>query len=99
VRSCSFGSKAQVKSHGILEIPEAYYDDLNLRWEAKFFEGPSIGAVKDSTGDAYHVIVENVTREGFTYYRDHPILTPKDFRKGKWAQVFKRWKAERGIAN
>ena len=43
--------------------------------------------------------IENVTMAGFQYYRDKPMLVPKDFRSGKWAQVFKQWKAERGIAD
>jgi len=89
-----FGRKAQTKKHCILEIPEAYYGDLTLRWFDKFFEGPSIGAVRDSTEGAYRVVIENVTMEGFTYNADKPILTPEDFRPGKWPAELKKWEAD-----
>ena len=94
-----FGTNAQIKSHAILEVPEAYYDDLRLRDDPKFFDGPSIGAVKNSTEGAYHVIVENVTLEGFQYNKDKEILTPADARPGKWAQELKKWKFDRGITD
>ncbi|MBC7353709.1 MAG: hypothetical protein H5U08_15210 [Thermogutta sp.] len=74
-------------------MPEEYYDRLKLRWFDKFFEGPSIGAVKDTTGGHYHVRIENVTMEGFTYNADRPILTEKDERPGKWFEELRRWKA------
>ena len=93
-----FGCDAQIKTHVILEIPEEYLDDLRLRKVSKFFDGPSIGAVKDSTEGAYHVIVENVTLDGFKYNNDKKILTPEDRRPGKWAQALKKWKSDRGIA-
>jgi hypothetical protein len=93
-----FGTTAQVKTHAMMDIPEEYYDDLKLRWFDKFFEGPSIGAVKDSTEGHYHVIIENVTVEGFKYNNDKKILTPKDSRPGKWGHALKKWKADRGIA-
>lgn len=88
-----FGEHAQIKTHAILAIPQEYYDDLKLRWFDKFFEGPSIGAVRDSTGGHYHVIIENVTTEGFKYNADNPILTDADDRPGKWAEEFRKWKA------
>ena len=72
-----FGRDAQIKTHAILEIPEEHLDDLRLRKVTKFFDGPSIGAVKDSTEGAYHVIVENVTLDGFKYNNDRKILTPE----------------------
>ena len=34
-----FGMHAQLKTHVLLSIPEEYHDDLDLRWENKFFEG------------------------------------------------------------
>jgi hypothetical protein len=88
-----FGRHAQVKTHAMLAIPEEYYDDLKLRWFDKFFEGPSIGAVKDSTQGHYRVRIENVTMEGFTYNADKPILTDKDERTGKWGEELRKWKA------
>lgn len=94
-----FGRNAQVKTHAMLELPEAYYDDLDLRWFSKFFEGPSIGAVKDTTEGAYRVVIENVSLEGFEYNHDKPILTPADARPGKWAHVLRQWKAERGLSD
>ena len=94
-----FGKHAQTKTHAMLEIPEEYYDDLNLRWFNKFFEGPSIGAVKDGTNGHYKVIIENVSLEGFKYYTDKKILTPEDFRPGKWPEELRKWKAARGISN
>jgi hypothetical protein len=94
-----FGNHAQIKTHALLEIPEEYYDDLDLRWFSKFFEGPSIGAVKNSTEGAYQVIIENVTMEGFKYNNDKMILTPDDVRPGKWAHLLRDWKAERGISD
>ncbi|GAB6167467.1 hypothetical protein JCM19992_34670 [Thermostilla marina] len=87
-----FGMHAQIKTHSILEIPEEYYDDLKLRWFDKFFEGPSIGAVRDNTEGHYHVIIENVTMEGFKYNADKPILTPADVRPGKWGKELQKWK-------
>jgi hypothetical protein len=90
-----FGKKAQVKSHVILSIPEEYYDDLNLRWENKFFEGPSIGAVKDTAEGHYRIRIENVTMEGFKYNADRTVLTGRDARPGKWAHELRKWKAER----
>ena len=93
-----FGMTAQVKTHVMMSIPEEYYDDLDLRWFNKFFEGPSIGAVKDSTGGHYHVHVENVSTKGFKYNRDKMILTPTDARPGKWAQELRKWKAARGLS-
>lgn len=94
-----FGRDAQIKTHAILEIPEEYLDDLRLRKISKFFDGPSIGAVKDSTEGAYHVIVENVTLDGFKYNNDKKILTPEDRRPGKWAQALKKWKSDRRISD
>ena len=93
-----FGTNAQIKTHAILEVPEEYYDELRLRDYPKFFDGPSIGAVKDSTKGAYRVIVENVTLEGFKHNKDKKILTPDDARPGKWAQELRKWKAARGIS-
>jgi len=94
-----FGKTAQIKTHAMMDIPEEYHDDLELRWFSKFFEGPSIGAVKDSTEGHYRVIIENVTMEGFKYNNDKKILTPKDSRPGKWWQALRQWKSERGIAD
>lgn len=54
--------KAQVKVHDFLGIAEEYRDDLNLKWENKFFEGPSIGAVVDESGDHYDMIIEAGSR-------------------------------------
>jgi len=93
-----FGPDAQIKTHAILEIPEEYLDDLRLRKVTKFFDGPSIGAVKDSTEGAYHVIVENVTLNGFKYNNDRKILTPEDTRPGKWWQALDKWKSAREIS-
>ena len=93
-----FGKTAQVKTHAMMAIPEEYYNDLKLRWFNKFFEGPSIGAVKDSTEGHYHVRIENVTMEGFTYNNSKKILTPEDARPGKWGQELRKWKAARGIS-
>jgi len=69
-----------------------------LRDVPKFFDGPSIGAVKDSTKGAYRVIVENVTLEGFKHNKDKKILTPDDTRPGKWPEELRKWKAARGIS-
>ena len=74
---------AQVKTHEMMNIPEEYYDDLRLRKVTKFFDGPSIGAVKDYTNGTYRVDIENVTLEGFKYNADKKILTPEDARPGK----------------
>jgi hypothetical protein len=92
-----FGKTAQIKTHAILDIPQEYYDDLNLRRDNKFFEGPSIGTVKDTSGDLYHIDIENVTLEGFKYNADKPVLTDEDTRPGKWAKTFDKWKEQRGI--
>jgi len=86
-----FGEKAQIKKHAILQIPEEYYRDLNLRWEDKFFEGPSIGAVCNHTEGHFEVLIENVTMDGFKYNSDKPILTEKDTRPGKWPLEIKKW--------
>ncbi|MFC1764910.1 hypothetical protein ACFL6U_22920 [Planctomycetota bacterium] len=94
-----FGKTAQIKTHAMLEIPEEYYDDLNLRWFNKFFEGPSIGAVKDTTEGHYHISIGNVTMEGFKYYADKPILTEADFRPGKWGKELQKWKTARAISD
>jgi len=94
-----FGKTAQIKTHAMLEIPEEYYDELNLRWFNKFFEGPSIGAVKDTTGGHYKIRFENITMEGFKYYKNKPILTPADFRPGKWHKELRKWEAARGLSN
>ncbi|TWT81429.1 Iota-carrageenase precursor [Planctomycetes bacterium CA13] len=93
-----FGMHGQVKTHAFLGIPEEYYDDLNLRWENKFFDGPSIGAVVDSSADQYDMIIENVTMEGFKYNADKPILTEADFPKGKWGAAVSKWKSDHGIS-
>ncbi len=92
-----FGKTAQVKTHVMMRIPEEYYDDLDLRWENKFFEGPSIGAVKDDTEGHYTVIIENVTMEGFKYNNDKLILKPEDARPGKWGQEVRKWKETKGL--
>ena len=93
-----FGMNAQVKTHAILDVPEEYYDDLRLRDNPKFFDGPSIGAVKDSTKGVYRVIIEDVTLEGFKHNKDKEILTPEDTRPGKWPEELRKWKAARGIS-
>ena len=92
-----FGKDAQVKTHEMMNIPEEYYDDLRLRKVTKFFDGPSIGAVKDYTNGTYRVDIENVTLDGFKYNADKKILTPEDARPGKWGQALRKWKADRGI--
>lgn len=94
-----FGMHAQVKTHVFLSIPDEYHDDLKLRWENKFFEAPSIGAVKDYSGDHYDVIVENVTMEGFRYNAERPILTEADLPSGKWANAVKKWKSDYGVSD
>ncbi|WP_419194038.1 hypothetical protein [Novipirellula herctigrandis] len=94
-----FGMHAQVKTHAFLGIPAEYHDDLNLRWENKFFEGPSIGAVVDSSGDQYEMIIENVTMEGFKYNADKPIMTEADFPKGKWGVAVSKWKTDHGVSD
>ena len=93
-----FGTNAQIKTHAILDVPEEYYDDLRLRDFPKFFDGPSIGAVRNSTKGAYRVIIENVTLEGFKHNNDKKVLTPEDTRPGKWAEELRKWKAARGIS-
>jgi len=92
-----FGTTAQVKTHAMMSIPEEYHDDLWLRWENKFFQGPSIGAVKDASEDVYRIDFENVTMEGFKYNADKAILTPADARPGKWGQEVSKWKAKYGM--
>lgn len=76
-----FGENAQIKTHAMLEIPEKYDDDLRPRPVPKFFDKPSIGALKDSTNGTYKVIIESITFEGFKYNTDKKILTPDDFRQ------------------
>lgn len=94
-----FGMKAQVKTHAILMIPEAYFDDLKFRWLSnRYFEGPSIGAVMDSS-EHYKVRIENVTLEGFKYYADKPILTPRDGRPGKWVDELRKWEKARAATD
>lgn len=93
-----FGKDAQVKTHAMLSIPEEYYDDLRLRKVTKFFDGPSIGAVKDYANGTYRVDIENVTLEGFKYNADKKILKPEDARPGKWGQALRKWKSGRGIS-
>ena len=51
--------------------------------------------MKDSTGDLYHITIENVTLEGFKYNADKPILTSTDSRPGKWGDELRKWKAAR----
>lgn len=92
-----FGKKAQMKTHAMLETAEEYYDDLELKWFGKFFEGPSIGAVKDTTAGHYHIEVENVTMEGFKHNKRKPVLTEADERPGKWGTELKEWKAKHGV--
>ncbi|MDZ8117062.1 glycosyl hydrolase family 28-related protein [Pontiella agarivorans] len=94
-----FGRKAQVKGQIIMEIPQAYYPDMNLRWENKFFEAPSIGAVRDGSEGAFDVRFENITMEGFRYNADKPILTKDDARPGSpWPELDK-WKKKYGHAS
>ncbi len=92
-----FGKTAQVKTHAMMAIPAEYYADLNLRWFNKFFEGPSIGAVKDSTEGHYRIRIENVSMEGFKYNSEKPVLTPADSRPGKWAVALRKWKADKEL--
>jgi len=92
-----FGRDAQIKTHVILAVPKAYYDDLRFFEDPKFFIGPSIGAVKDSTEGGYRVDIDNITLEGFTHNADKKILTPADTRPGKWHHELRQWKADRGI--
>ena len=92
-----FGKTAQVKTHSMMHIPEEYIEELDLRWEDKFFEGPSIGAVKDDTEGHFKVIIENVIMEGFKNNNDKPILKPEDARPGKWAQELRKWKELKGL--
>jgi len=94
-----FGKTAQIKTHAILSVPEEYYDDLDLVWIDKFFRGPSIGGVKDTTGGHYTIRIENVKLEGFTHNADKAILTEKDARPGKWPHELRKWKAERERPN
>ena len=72
---------------------------MNLRWENKFFEGPSIGAVKDTSGDHYNVLIENVTMEGFKYNNDKPTLTEVDMPTGKWGRPLQKWRDQYGVSN
>ena len=91
-----FGKAAQIKTHAIQSIPDAYLDDLTFFQDPKFFIGPSIGAVSDGTEGSYRVDLANITLEGFTHNNEKLILTPGDARPGKWWTALNEWKAARG---
>jgi hypothetical protein len=94
-----FGKTAQVKTHEILMIPEEYFDDLKFRWLFnRYFEGPSIGAVMDSS-EHFKVQIENITMDGFKYYADKPILNPRDGRPGKWWVELRKWEKTRAASD
>lgn len=93
-----FGTQAQVKMHAFMSIPEEYRDKLDLVWENKFFKGPSIGAVMDSTAGHYDMIIENVTMEGFKYNADKPIMTEADVPKGNWGAEVRKWRSDHGVS-
>lgn len=88
-----FGTQAQLKKHALLALPEEYYESLKLWPDNKFYDSPSIGAVKDESV-TYDVIIENVTMDGFKYYNNKPILTDSDEREGKWGNVFEQWQLD-----
>ena len=94
-----FGMKAQVKKHALLAVPEAYYSDLKLWNDNKFFDGPSIAPVVNELNGEYSVVLENITSEGFKYYGGKKIVSKKDFRKGKWPVEFQKWKKSQESKN
>ncbi|NJB83667.1 hypothetical protein [Wenyingzhuangia aestuarii] len=87
-----YGKSAQIKRSSFTDYPsiEAYYNDLKVFSDYKFFEGPSIGAVENSAL-SFHVNISNITMEGFPYHNDKPIITHKDRRDGNWGEEKKAW--------
>ncbi|WP_139958680.1 hypothetical protein [Flavicella sediminum] len=92
-----FGTNAQSRSdQSLLSLPNNNYYDSFRAWRAengKFFDGPSISAVS-KRNETYNVTLTNVTTEGFPYFKDKPILTPADVRKGKGWDEKKSWLAK-----
>ncbi|VGO18076.1 glycoside hydrolase family protein [Pontiella sulfatireligans] len=66
---CIYGEKSPVGRKHLNFIPEAYWNKISHEktgtdWGSCHM-GPSVAAVIDRSGDAYDVIFENVTMEGF----------------------------------
>lgn len=86
-----FGTNAAVSLKGIGGLPKEYLKMLKFDPNdkpRKRVRGPSIGAVKDSTGDAWNPIIKNVTSEGFTYNKGI-IRVDKKADRENWRTVLK----------
>jgi len=81
-----FGTNAAIALKGLANVPEEYLKalrfDENDR-KIKRVRGPSVGVVRDRTGDSWHPIIENVTSEGFKYNKGIMSLAEKQPRNWK----------------
>ena len=83
-----FGTHAPVSLKAIGNVPKEYLKDL--RWEKtgnNRLRGPSIAAVKDSTGDSWTPIIENVTSEGFKY--NGGVVVAEKTKRANYREVLK----------
>ncbi|WP_139958697.1 hypothetical protein [Flavicella sediminum] len=103
-----YGKDAQVKGAATPSYPNtaAYYDYFRMFSDAKFFEGPSIGAV-EYYPTTFDIKIKNVSMEGFPHNNDKPIMLQKDIRKSNWSTETKAWmkshtaaryKSDKGVA-
>ena len=83
-----FGTNAPIALKALGNVPEEYLKDL--RWENtgnNRLRGPSIAAVRNSTGDSWNPIIENVTSEGFKY--NGGIVIGEKTKRVNWRQFLK----------
>ncbi len=81
-----FGTNAAIALKGLANVPEEYLKELRFDKndrKIKRVRGPSIGVVRDRTGDSWHPIIENVTSEGFKYNKGIMSLAEKQPRNWK----------------
>lgn len=83
-----FGTNAPIPLKALGSVPEEYLKEL--RWEKtgnNRLRGPSIAAVRNSTGDSWNPVIENVTSEGFKY--NGGVVVREKTKRANYREVLK----------
>lgn len=85
-----FGTNAAISLKGLANVPREYLPELRFDPNDRVLKrvrGPSVGVVKDRTGDSWNPIIENVTSEGFKYNKG--ILKIDEKQPRNWRELLK----------
>lgn len=85
-----FGTDAAISLKGLASVPKEYLDDLRFDENDRVLKrvrGPSVGVVRDRTGNSWDLIVENVTSVGFKY--NEGVVRVEEKERGNWRELLK----------